>query len=393
MIDQHLVLDIALIFLISSLMCAAIVATRRHHLGFIARRADVRAVQAAHRLPTPRIGGLALVLGLLPMALMIRADLAPRFGLFLLSLIPVFLAGLLEDLGRSVAPRMRFLAAVLSSLIAVALLGVWVSRVDVPGLDAVFQWAPLAILFTAIACAGVCNGFNLIDGVNGLSAGVGAIAALAMAVVAVRGGAPILVELNLMVVAVLMGFLLFNYPWGRLFLGDAGAYSLGHVLAWFAISLMHRVPDLTPWALLLIFFWPIADTFFAIYRRRRAGRPATQPDRLHFHQLVMRALEITLTGRSARHITNPVATLLLLPMAAAPAFVGAMLWNQPFAAFLALIGFAVLFVATYFLGLRLAALWRRRVVGGGPRANGQPVLNSEIVVLAIKAPSVRPGVY
>lgn len=376
MIDQHLALDIYLIFVISSLTCAAIIATRRHHLRFVARRADARAVQAAHRLPTPRIGGLALLFGLLPIAFMIPADLAPRFGLFLLSLIPVFLAGLLEDLGQPVSPRLRFLAAVLSSLIAVALLGVWVPRVDVPGLDAVFHWAPPAILFTAIACAGVCNGFNLIDGVNGLSAGVGAIAALAMAAVAVRGGTHVMVELNLMVVAALMGFLVFNYPWGRLFLGDAGAYSLGYVLAWFAIALMHRVPDLTPWALLLIFFWPIADTFFAIYRRRRAGRPATQPDRLHFHQLVMRALEITLTGRSARHITNPLATLILLPMAAAPAFVGVLLWNQPFAAFLALIGFAGLFVATYFLGLRLAALRRRRFVGDGPLANGQAALMS-----------------
>lgn len=363
MIDLHLALDISLIFLVSALVCAGIVATRHHHLAFIACRADLTAVQSAHRRPTPRIGGLSLLVGLLPMAFMIRADLAPRFGLFMLSLCPIFVAGLLEDLGRPVSPRIRFLAAVLSSLIAVTLLGLWVPRVHVPGFDTLLQWSPVAILFTLIATAGVSNAFNLIDGVNGLAVGVGTITALAMAIVAVRSGVPIWVELNLMVIAALMGFLVFNYPWGRIFLGDAGAYSLGYILAWFAIALMHRAPDLTPWALLLIFFWPIADTFFAIYRRRMAGRSATQPDRLHFHQLVMRAIEITITGRSARHISNPLTTLILLPMAAAPAFTGVWLWDRPLAAFLALVGFAVLFVATYLLGLRLAPLLRRRYSG------------------------------
>ncbi len=372
MVDRHFSLEILLIFLVSALVCGAILATRRHHIGYVVRRGDVAAVQAAHRRLTPRIGGLALLAGLLPMTFMIRADLAPWFGLFLLSLGPIFIAGLLEDIGRRVSPSMRLLAAALSSLIAVTLLGHWVPRLDVPGFDALFQWAPfVAILFTLVATAGVSNGFNLIDGINGLAAGVGVISALAMAAIATRGGADALAHLNLMLTAALLGFIVFNYPWGRLFLGDAGAYTLGHVLAWFAIVLMHRVPDLTPWAVLLIFFWPVADTFFAIYRRRRSGRPTTRPDRLHFHQLAMRALEITVTGRSTRHITNPVATLLLLPMAAVPAFFGIWLWNRPLAAFLALIGFAGLFVTTYLLGLRLAPLLRRRPSGDPPRGYRQ----------------------
>lgn len=385
MIDLHLALEMFLIFLVSVSVCGAILATQRHHLGFVTRRADMAAVQAAHRRPTPRIGGLALLVGLLSMVFMISADLAPRFGLFLLSLCPVVIAGLLEDLGRPVSPRIRLLAAVLSSLIAVTLLDLWVPRLHVPGLDTLFEWAPLAILFTLIATAGVCNGFNLIDGMNGLAAGVGVIVTLAMALVAACGGASILVELNLMVTAALMGFLVFNYPWGRLFLGDAGAYSLGYVLAWFAISLMWRVPELTPWALLLIFFWPIADTFFAIYRRRRSGRSITRPDRLHFHQLVMRALEITVTGRAARHITNPVSTLLLLPMAAAPAFAGVLLWNRPLEAFLALLGFSGLFVATYLLGMRLTPLLRRRLTDGLLLTTGRTGAGSEAVALPIES--------
>jgi len=93
--------------------------------------------------------------------------------------------------------------------------------------------------------------------------------------------------------------------------------------------LLIRLPDLSTWAVLLVFFWPIADTFFAIYRRRRAGRPTDMPDRLHYHQLVMRALEITLIGRNRRNVANPLATLVILPLASAPVIAGVLLWNKP----------------------------------------------------------------
>lgn len=233
-------------------------------------------------------------------------------------------------------------------------------RADVPGFDRLLDWAPFAILFTTFATAGVSNSFNLIDGTNGLAAGIGTLAAIAMAMIALRGGLPVLANINLMIVAALMGFLVFNFPHGRIFLGDAGAYSLGHILGWMAISLINQLPDLTPWALVLVFFWPIADTFFAIYRRCRSGRPAGLPDRLHFHQLVMRAIEILLVGRGARHVANPLATVLILPMAAAPAVIGIWLWDRPLVASLAIPFYAVLFVTAYLSGLRLSHRQRRR---------------------------------
>lgn len=366
MFDLPFGFDASVVFLVSAVVCAIVLATQRYHLGLSARRVDTQAVQAAHRRPTPRIGGVALLAALVPMALLLEQPLATRFWLFAPTVAPVFLAGLLEDLGWPVSPRARLLASALSSLIAILLLKVWLPPIDVPGLDLLLAWVPFAVLFTLFAGAGICNGFNLIDGVNGLAAGVGAITALAMAAIALRSGHPALVEPNLMIVAALLGFLVFNYPWGKIFLGDAGAYSLGHILAWFAIALLIRLPELTPWALVLVFFWPIADTFFAIYRRRRAGRPTGRPDRLHFHQLVMRAIEITLVGRNARHIANPLATLVILPMAAAPALFGVWLWNQPLAAFTVLLGFAILFIASYRLGLQMARLRRRRLLADDP---------------------------
>ncbi|MFD1195217.1 glycosyltransferase [Seohaeicola saemankumensis] len=356
---QNLSLDLLIVFATSVAVCALIIFTRDYYMPLIERRADSGAVQAAHKRPTPRIGGITLVVCLLPIAAFVPPDINSRFWLFTLSVLPVVIAGLAEDLGYHIRPVWRLLAAALSSIVAIILLGVWLPRTDMPGLDYLMVWAPFAWFFTIFACAGICNAFNLIDGLNGLASGVGVITALGLAAIASQTGHGSLVEMKLMLVAALLGFMIFNFPLGKIFLGDVGAYALGHLLAWFSIALLIRVPDLTTWAVLLIFFWPIADTFFAIYRRRRAGRPTDMPDRLHYHQLVMRALEITLVGRDKRHIANPLATLVILPMASLPVVAGVMLWDEPLKAFFALCAFSALFALSYILGIKNVPARRR----------------------------------
>jgi UDP-N-acetylmuramyl pentapeptide phosphotransferase/UDP-N-acetylglucosamine-1-phosphate transferase len=340
------------VFACSALICALLILTKKYHMR--TRSDDASAVQSAHAVPTPRIGGVAIGVGLVFSIFLVPSAIQLTYCLFVLSLTPVFLAGLAEDLGYGVSPRWRLIAAALSSLLAILLLDAWVARADVPGVDWALTFAPVAIIFTMFATAGVCNAFNLIDGLNGLSAGTGVVTAIGLAAIAHLSGQAQLASISFMLIAALMGFLVFNFPWGKIFLGDAGAYSLGHALAWFSVILMFRVADLTPWAIILIFFWPLADTFFAIYRRRRSGHPTDQPDRLHFHQLVMRLLEIKVLGRGKRRIANPLATLVMLPFVSAPIGFGVLLWDKPLWAVLAVVCFSGLFVGSYMFGVRIA---------------------------------------
>lgn len=341
------------VFACSALVCAALILTKNLHIRD--RGSDTGAVQSAHAAPTPRIGGVAIAAGLALSAFLVPSAIQSTYTLFVLSLTPVFLSGLAEDLGYGVSPKWRLIAAALSSLLAVIFLQAWVGRADVPGFDWLLGFMPIAVIFTMFATAGVCNAFNLIDGLNGLASGTGVITAIGLAAIAHLTGQAQLASISFMVIAALMGFLVFNYPWGKIFLGDAGAYSLGHVLAWLSVILMFRVPDLTPWAVVLVFFWPLADTVFAIYRRRRSGRPTDQPDRLHFHQLVMRFLEIRYLGRGKRQIANPLATLVMLPFVALPVGFGVLLWDHPFWAFFAVLCFGGMFVGSYMMGVRLAS--------------------------------------
>jgi hypothetical protein len=111
--------------------------------------------------------------------------------------------------------------------------------------------------------------------------------------------------------------------------------------------------------MLLIFFWPIADTLLAISRRLSLGKPIAHPDRLHFHQLVMRGVEIVLLGRKKRRTANPLATLFTLPFVCAPMIAGVMFALDNVAAALACGLFAVIFVTSYKTGMWIAPKLRR----------------------------------
>jgi UDP-N-acetylmuramyl pentapeptide phosphotransferase/UDP-N-acetylglucosamine-1-phosphate transferase len=210
--------------------------------------------------------------------------------------------------------------------------------------------------------AGVSNGFNLIDGVNGL-AGLTAIgAAVSIALISQQAGLSTMVSLSMILAAVILGFFVVNFPFGFIFLGDAGAYTIGFVLCWFGIAVLVLAPGISAWAILLTLFWPLADTLFAMYRRNRANRDAMSPDRLHFHQLVMRGLEICFLGRKRRHIANPLTTVVLAPFIIAPQVTAVLLWNKTGAAFAAVLIFLAMFFASYVVGVSAVRAYRQRYV-------------------------------
>ena len=168
-------------------------------------------------------------------------------------------------------------------------------------------------------------------------------------------------RLLLLLIGASIGILFWNFSLGKIFLGDAGAYTLGHVLAWIAVLLMNRHPEISPLALLLIFLWPITDMLLSMLGRKRSGKPIGQPDRLHFHQTVMRLLEIQFFTRSRRNLTNPLGTLIILPMAIAPMVLAIVFKTQTGAAFIAFWGFVVLFAVAYRWALRRGGQAANRV--------------------------------
>jgi len=349
------------VFAASLSFCGALVLCARLWPRTFVRGRDLSAVQAAHRRPTARLGGVGIVLAV-ALACLLATPPGGSMPWLLVSVLPVFVVGLVEDTGLAVSPRIRLMAAALSSLLAVILLQSWVIRADNLLLDPLLAIPLLAIPMTLIWGAGLCHAFNLIDGVNGLSAGSAAIGALGLAAIAHQAGQPEIALAALLMLPAILGFLVFNWPVGRLFLGDAGAYSLGHLLVWLSILLVVRTPEVSGAVLAGLFFWPLADTLLAIHRRWRAGHRHDQADRLHFHQLVMRGLEIILVGRNRRHLSNPLTTALLLPLIGLGTWGHVLLWDTPWAGYLLLAAQGSGFVLLYLAGMRFFSTRRRRLV-------------------------------
>ena len=353
----------AILFFVSFILCIIIILSSGY--GFSRRGyVDEAAIQSAHSGFVPRVGGLAIYIsilvlipllsfGFIPLSVVFDLD-ADQITLLVLSAAPVFSVGLAEDLGYSMSPKARLVASAVSSFIGILLFKVWLDSLGIPGIDTLLMFAPIGILFTIFATVGVVNAFNLIDGLNGLSSYVTVSVAVSLSIIAFQAGNAQVSTFLVLVVAAVLGFMVLNFPMGKIFLGDGGAYALGHLLVWSAIILFTGATKVSAFAILLVFFWPVADTGLAIWRRWKLGNPTDRPDRLHFHQLAMRLLEIRFFGRDIRKITNPVATMILVPLISTPQVLGVLFWDEFKASVVSAAGMGLLFLMTYLVGIAVA---------------------------------------
>ena len=338
---------IILAFTVSVFCSALILVSKSYHIKLTAKGHGNQAVQSAHKNPTPRIGGLAILIAF-AIASCFLDPVFTQTALFLqVAMLPVFIGGIGEDTGFNITPSLRLILSFVSAFVAGLLLDQWVSRIGIPGLDLIVATTFTAAIVTIIIAGGFSHAFNLIDGLNGLALGVAIMMATSLAIIGYLKADDLILSLASILAASCFGLLLFNFPFGKLFLGDAGAYSIGHILMWLAVMLINRHADIAPFALLLIFFWPIADMLLSIYRRYKSGKPISAPDRLHFHQLVMRGLEITIIGRHRRHLANPLATLVILPLASIPMILGVLSYNSDKRAAVAFILAILIFTLAY----------------------------------------------
>jgi UDP-N-acetylmuramyl pentapeptide phosphotransferase/UDP-N-acetylglucosamine-1-phosphate transferase len=301
------------IALIASLLTAIlIVATQRLHGQFTL---DSHAgVQKLHTAPTPRIGGLALFFGALIGGIGLTGDAQWLWWMICISALPAFLFGLVEDITKRVGVRARLLATIFSGLIFCSLTGYQITTVDIPGIDGLLSLWLFSLLFTAFAIGGTANAINLIDGVNGLAAGTSIIIMTGFALIAWQLGDKAILGACLVGIGSLTGFFLLNFPKGRLFLGDAGAYATGLLLAAIAIALPQRNAEISPLIGLLALAYPVIETMVSILRRvLREGSHPGDPDRLHLHSLVYRSRAKWMANAlSVPHMRNAMAGLLMM---------------------------------------------------------------------------------
>lgn len=290
-------------FMASALLCVAVLVTQKFH-GRFSLDDDLDAVQKLHSQPVPRIGGLPIFLAFFATLASVLLPTETQFFVALLvASAPVFVAGFWEDLTKRVSARLRLFWAMVSGLLACFFLGAVVNDLGLAWLNNALAWAPFAFVFSAFAMAGMANAINIIDGLNGLASGVVCLIAVALAFLSAQLGDGLLVSVSVVLAFSVLGFWLFNFPFGRIFLGDGGAYLMGLLLGALAILLKARNPEMDAWLILSVLAYPVVEVVFSIFRRVKTKASPDQPDFKHFHQLIQRFLVDCINNATPANVT------------------------------------------------------------------------------------------
>lgn len=358
-------------FAVAALATLLLVRSASLHAAHTGDR-DFSKPQKVHTSPVPRIGGLAVVLGLLAW-LGWHAWQGGRLqlpALLFACAMPAFLAGFIQDCTEAVTPRGRLIATALSAILAFHFIDAGLRETAIPGLDWLVGFTLGSLALTVFTVAGIANAINIIDGFNGLASMCVMLMLAAVGYVAFQVDDPLIGYLALAGFGAVLGFFLWNYPSGLIFLGDGGAYFLGFLVAELGILLIGRNPEVSPLFPLLVCIYPAFETIFSIYRRAvLRQRPTHMPDGIHLHSLVYRRVmgwavgdrsAKALTRRNAR--TSPVLWALCM-VSVVPAM---LFWdNTPVvASFLAL--FAITYVALYWRIVRFRSPRLLRLFGSRP---------------------------
>lgn len=310
-------------------------------------------VQKFHAGPTPRIGGVPIsvsfALGLL-YVYATSADASSLAPLALVTAAPVFAVGLLEDITKRVEPIARLVVMAASALVACLAFDLRITSLDFAPADALLASSGVSIAVTAIALIGVANAYNIIDGFNGLVGMVSVMVLLSLASVAWTIGDAQIAVPALVLAGATLGFLVWNFPNGRIFAGDGGAYFVGFVIALLSVMLAERHENVSAWLPLALSIYPVWETVFTIYRRKLLrGKAAMRPDALHLHTLIYRRLcrwndhEALADATRRNSLTSPYLWLLTLPfMAISLAF-----WDSVVAQQAVIVGFVLTYLTLY----------------------------------------------
>jgi UDP-N-acetylmuramyl pentapeptide phosphotransferase/UDP-N-acetylglucosamine-1-phosphate transferase len=332
--------------LVSLAVSILLVLTKRWHGNFSLDHTE--GVQKFHADPTPRIGGLAIFAGLL--AGWWRGSDAENalLGPLLIASLPAFAFGLLEDITKRVGVMPRLLATMASGILACWITGIALNRADTPLIDDLLVYWPAAVLFTAFAVAGIANAINIIDGFNGLSSGTVMIILASLGSIAVIQGDTVLASNFLLLGAAVLGFWLVNFPFGKLFLGDGGAYFAGFALAWLAVLLMMRNPGVSPWVVLLASAYPVIEVLYSMWRRIRSNQSAGAPDSLHLHSIIKTQIILPKFRKLPPYLRNSLVSPFMWLYSILPSGLAVLLSSaRPLFAILALVFCIAVYILIY----------------------------------------------
>lgn len=281
-VNNHNIFIMALISFLVSLVLVPICKLVAIHVNAL----DIPNERKVHKKPMPRLGGLAIYLSFL-ICYMFFGEITVQMLSIMIASFIIILFGIIDDINPLKA-RYKLVGQIIAACIAVYYGNIVLHDAYLFNYYINFgELAPFLTIFFIIACV---NAINLIDGLDGFASGVSTIYFITIAIIALLtnrlGGLDI--TLSILMAGATLGFLVFNFPPAKIFMGDTGSQFLGFMIAIISLLGFKNVTFNSLFVPIIILAIPIIDTLFAIIRRFLKGEPIGKADKEHFHHQLLK---------------------------------------------------------------------------------------------------------
>ena len=289
---------------------------------YIIKKTNLKKYDANQRIHVneiPRLGGLIIFFFIFIFIFSNSIDIytkpeLPLFSFICFCAIPIFLIGFCEDIYQNTSPYLRLFVMFVSASVVIIFSGIQLPILTIPLIGSFISNSILVYPFFIISVVIFMNGVNMIDGSNGLMpmTALGQLASLIF--LSNVTGDYQLINFLLLLAFPLIIFTFFNYPFGKIFMGDLGAYVYGFFIAIMTIIFFGRNPVLPSWGAVLILFYPLIEIFFSYYRKIFYDKISPlYPDSYHIHLKMYHLLSNKIKKRRvANSLVMPTLSILWL---------------------------------------------------------------------------------
>lgn len=295
-----------------------------YKINFYFKSKDYNQIQDIHQGNPSRLGGLIIYLIFMGYIFLFENNLIIIFLCSLIFMIPAFL----EDLRIFIKPIFRFIAIITTCTFLIANFS-QLPQFDFGALNVLFNHRMFQIIFFSLAMATVINGQNIVDGANGLSALTSLSIFASILFLGFMLNDQGIVKTASIIIVIIIAFLLFNYPFGKLFLGDGGSYFLGFLSSYLVIDIFSRYPELPAWSAVSILFYPTLEVVFSYFRKILQRKSPFLPDNLHLHLKIFYLISYQKSSpRLSNALVAPfLGVIWLSPLALLPFSLQYPLWS------------------------------------------------------------------
>ena len=269
--------------------------------------------QRLHQDEVPRIAGIIMYLFL---SLIAFFSIESHYlNVILISALPTVLIGSKEDLFHNTSPKLRLIMMTISAGLFIFMLPTNLPEIDFPVINQILSIGFMKEIFFIFSILVIINGNNLIDGVNGNLAFTNIIQLISLVMLAFMVGDDALVQLICLLLIPLIVFALFNFPFGKIFCGDVGAYFYGFAISASVIYLFGTYDYLLSWCAVLILIYPSIELLFSFIRKKLfENKSPFMADAKHLHSLIYRYLN----KKNSALTNNSFVIIYLTPLILSP---------------------------------------------------------------------------